>query len=63
MGGGGGGVNTVARLELDLAADKLSSTSVWPLVSTTADFEESTGEDTLGVSGEVVGLAIPTETM
>ncbi len=58
------GENTVARLELEPVYDKLSSTSLRPLVSATADFEESTGEDTPGLNdGGGVGLVIPTETM
>ncbi len=56
------GENTVARLEVE-PADKFPSTSVRPLVSATADLEESTAEYTLGIGGEVEGLAISTETI
>ncbi len=56
------GKNTVARLELEPVADKLPSTSVRPLVSATAVFEDSTGDDTLGVDdGGGIDLAIPTD--
>ncbi len=55
-------MNTVATLELE-PAYKFPSTSVRPLLSVTADLEESTGEDTRGIGGGGEGLTMPTETI